>query len=66
VMLSPGVAMSKLRSRFNIGIVRSLVVCGGGRDIIIKVCHEFVINIGMCFEGSLVREGFKRPAFIRL
>jgi hypothetical protein len=39
-------------------------VLSGGGDI--KVCHEFVINIGMCFDGSLVRECFKRPPFIRL
>jgi hypothetical protein len=32
----------------------------------IKVCHEFVVNVGMCFDGSLVGEGFKRPASIRL
>jgi hypothetical protein len=43
------------------GIVRSLVVGGD-----IEVCHEFVVNVSMCFDGSLVGEGFKRPDFIRL
>jgi hypothetical protein len=30
------------------GIVRSLVVGD------IEVCHEFVVNIGKCFDSSLV------------
>jgi hypothetical protein len=61
-MLNPGVAMSKLRSRFNMGIMRSLVVGVGD----IEICLEFFVNVGMSFDGSLVGEDFKRPAFIRL
>jgi hypothetical protein len=36
------------QAQHGLGIMRSLVVGG------YEVCHEFVVNVGMCFDGFLV------------